>query len=82
MEISKLSVSEHFQRKAEKTKELMITNGSRPQGKAKRVMVVRAFEVLHGEFELEDYQKKEVLKTFLEVKDKMPLNKTEEEEID
>lgn len=45
-------------------------------------MVVRAFEVFHGEFELEDYQKKEVLKTFLEVKDKMPLNKTEEEEID
>ncbi|KYG33242.1 hypothetical protein ACU3L3_09725 [Priestia endophytica] len=76
MEISKLSVSEHFQRKVK------ITNGSRPQGKAKRVMVVRAFEVLHGEFELEDYQKKEVLKTFLEVKDKMPLNKTEEEEID
>lgn len=44
-------------------------------------MVVRAFGVLHGEFEMEYYQKK-VLKTFLEVKDKMLLKKTEEGESD
>lgn len=80
VEISKLFVSEHFQREVEKAKELMFTNGSRPQGK--RVMLVRSFEVLHGEFELEDYQKKEVLKTFLEGKDKMPLEKIDEGEID
>lgn len=72
VETSKLPVSEQFKEEVKEAVERGITNGSRPQDLAKReevmVMVKRA-----GEFQ--SYQTNELAKTFIEVKDKLPLQK-------
>lgn len=82
VDTSKLPVSEHFKDEVEEAKALNISNGDRPQDVATReeaiVMALRAFKAYQDTTELEEYQKKEILKTFLEVQDQLPLQKPEE----
>ncbi|KAB2491757.1 peptidoglycan recognition protein family protein [Priestia endophytica] len=74
VDTSKLPVSEQFKEEVEVAIKRGITNGIRPQDLAKReevmVMMKRA-----GEFQ--PYQTDELYKTFVEVKDKLPLEKPE-----